>query len=112
MPPQQKVETYPNPWVWETTDYMNRVLRIEIPWDPVSHRIDKGKATIRVYRQPGCLWDTILWDDPSDPVKTRRSKPVPEGESILTLQQAFGTSSLQTIEAAVATQITAERSQQ
>lgn len=112
MPPQTKVQTFTSPWTWQTSDYMGRVLRIEIPFDEVTHRIDKGTPTIRITRDPGCLWDTFLWDDPSDPVKARRSKPVPEGESILTIQQAFGTSSLQTIEDVVATQITAERSTQ
>lgn len=111
MPPvQRKVETYTSPWTWQASDYMGRYLRIEIPFDEVTHRIDKGKPTIRITRDPGCLWDTFVWDDPSDPVKARRSNPVPEGESVLTLQQAFGTSSLQTIEAVTASQITAERS--
>jgi hypothetical protein len=94
-----------SPWFWDARDHLDRVLSITVPFDNVTGDILNG---IVIHRDPGCLYVRVVWDDPSDPQRAKRTPIAPEGDTTLTAQQLRQATGLRTLTDLQAVQVTAE----
>lgn len=101
-----KGDPFLSPWVWDAHDYLDRALTITIPFNNNTRALQG--ATI--VRDPGCLYVRVVWDDPTDAAKAKRSPVAPEGTTTLTTNQLRQATGFQTIEDLMAVQVTAETS--
>lgn len=101
-----KGDPFLSPWVWDARDYLGRAIVITVPFNDTTRALQG--ATI--VRDPDCLYVRIVWDNPSDPQKAKRSPVVPVGTTNLTTQQLRQATGFQTVEDLLAVQVTAETS--
>lgn len=94
-----------SPWIWGSGDYQNRLITITVPFDEATRAIVDGTV---VHRDDDCLWSHIVWDDPSNNQKAKRSPVVPFGDTTLTAQQLRQATTFRTIDDILAVQVTAE----
>jgi hypothetical protein len=94
-----------SPFVFEAQDYLGRALRVTVPFDDVTKNILDGTV---VHRDDGCLWSTIVFADPSGPL--RKGLPsAPVGDTTFTAQQVRIATGFRTYDDIMAAgQITAE----
>lgn len=78
-----KGDTQQSPWVWESGDYVGLVIRISIYFDNATRLLANtgpgGKCAI-VHRDSGCKYNTMVFDVPSDGVKSRRLSAPTDGQ--------------------------------
>jgi hypothetical protein len=98
-------DPYLSPWVWDARDYLGRAIVVTVPFNDATRDILNG---IVIHRDTGCLYVRIVWDDPSNPQKAKRSPVVPVGDTTLTAQQLRQATGFRTIEELMAVQVTAE----
>lgn len=96
-----------SPWAWECSDYLDRHLRITVPWDDSVGGTRNILSGTVVHRDPGCLWNTVTFDVPIGP-NAKRLPAAPEGDTTLTAQQIRSSTGFRTIDDLMAVQITAE----
>ena len=94
-----------SPWYWEAADYLGRKITVTVPFDNATRSILNGTV---IHRDEGCLYVRIVWDNPTDATKAKRSPDVPEGDTTLTAQQIRSRTGFRTIEDVLAVQVTAE----
>jgi hypothetical protein len=86
-------------------DYLGRAITITVNFDNTSRALINAV----VHRDSGCLWHTIVFDNPSDAVKSKRLAAPADGAGDRTYTAAqLASQGLSTIDAAMAVQITAE----
>lgn len=93
-----------SPWVWETFDYRQRPIGIEVRFDDVTRALTGAT----VYRDPECVYTTILIGTGEDgiPDNSPDAYAVPAGTTEVPLQ-VLRRNKLRTIEDVLALQITA-----
>ena len=104
----------PNPWVMEMGDYIGKVIRITVDWNPTADGNGKHAVTgVEVFRDADCQFRRILIGTSADgnPDDTDKVVNVPVGETNLTAQQlnAMRNRGAGTIEDILSFQITAGR---
>lgn len=52
-----------SPWTYDSQDYLGRVISVSVPWDTGTGNILNGTV---VHRDVGCMFHTIVFDNPSD----------------------------------------------
>jgi hypothetical protein len=94
-----------SPWVCEFQDYLGRAVRITTNFNNSTRALQNAV----VHRDTGCLWHTIVFDNPSDAAKAKRLAAPNDGQGdrTYTANQLSG-QGLSTIDQAMAIQITAE----
>jgi hypothetical protein len=98
-------DPFVSPWVSEFPDYLGRVVRITTNFNDSTRAITNAV----VHRDSGCLWHTVVFDNPSDAVKAKRLAAPADGAGDRTYTGAqIASQGLSTIDAAMALQITAE----
>lgn len=93
------------PWVYESPDYLSRSIRITVNFNNTTRALTSAV----VHRDSGCIYHTIVFDNPSDAVKAKRLAAPADGAGDRTYTAAqLASQGLNTIEDALAVQITAE----
>jgi hypothetical protein len=94
-----------SPWVVGFQDYLNRVVTITVNFNDATRALTNAV----IHRDSGCLFHTIVFDNPSDAVKAKRLTAPADGAGDRTYSKAqLASQGLNTIEDAMAVQITAE----
>lgn len=95
----------PSPWVVEFRDYLGRALAITVSFNN-NNRAVQG---VVIHRDPGCVYRTVVFDNPSDQARAKRlAAPIDgAGDRSYTANQ-MAAQGFSTIEQARAVQITAE----
>jgi hypothetical protein len=95
-----------SPWVNEFQDYLGRRIVITVNFNNATRALQ----TTVVHRDTGCLFHTIVFDDPGDNAKAKRLAAPNDGQGdrTYTANQMAG-QGLNTIEDAMGVQITCER---
>lgn len=96
-----------SPWIWPGppgSQGADPQITITINFNNNTRNIQNGN----IVRDPGCLWQRIVWDTPSSP-NAKRSPDIPFGTTNFTAQQIQSFSGFTTIEQVLAVQITAEQ---
>lgn len=94
-----------SPWTVQFYDYLHREVRITVNFDNTTRAL----VNAVVHRDTGCVYTKIVFDVPSDGVKSKRlTAPIDgAGDRTYTAAQMSG-QGLNTIEDCLAVQITAE----
>jgi len=98
-------DTPVSPWVWDSEDYVGLVIRITVNWNNSTRALQSAV----VHRDDGCQYHTIVFDVPSDAVKSKRLAAPADGagDKTYTANQ-MKAQGLNTIDDVLAVQITAE----
>jgi hypothetical protein len=94
-----------SPWVWTAGDYQGLVIRITVNFN------DTTRALVNavVHRDDGCMFTKIVFDIPSDGVKSKRLPAPLDGQGDRTYSKGqMSAQGLDTFEDVMAVQITAE----
>jgi hypothetical protein len=94
-----------SPWVNEFPDYLQRKIVITVNFNNATRAL----TTTVIHRDTGCLWHTVVFDNPSDAVKSKRLAAPADGQGDRTYTATqIASQGLTTIDQAMALQITAE----
>jgi hypothetical protein len=95
-----------SPWLWEAGDYLGRKIRITVDFNNATQALTG--ATI--HRDTGCLFTKIVFDNPSDEVKSKRLAAPTDGQPDNTYtKNQLNAQGLTTVADLNAVQCTAER---
>jgi hypothetical protein len=98
-------DTLVSPWRADFSDYLQRRISIVVNFNNANRALQSAV----VHRDTGCLYHTIVFDVPSDAVKAKRLAAPVDGAGDRTYTPAqMSAQGLNTIEAVLAIQITAE----
>lgn len=94
-----------SPWAPEFLDYLGRKIQITVSFDNTT----KALINAVVHRDSGCLYHTIVFDNPGDAVKAKRLAAPADGAGDRTYTAAqLASQGLNTITDAMSVQITTE----
>lgn len=78
-----KGDTQQSPWVWTGGDYLDRQIVISVYFNNVTRALTNtgpgGRCAI-IHRDTGCLMTKIVFDVPSDGVKSKRFAAPNDGQ--------------------------------
>lgn len=68
-----------SPWVWESGDYREKIIRISVGFDPITRLV----LSVQVYRDPDCVYGRVYIGLGADgtPNSTINTVPVPIGNT-------------------------------
>lgn len=87
-----------SPWTYDCADYLGRTLTISVPWDDSAggtRNILNGTA---IHRDAGCLYTTIVFDNPTDQLARKPLPAAPAGDTTLTALQVRQATGFRTID--------------
>ena len=94
-----------SPYVWAAGDYIGRQITITVSFNNATRAIQSAI----IHRDDGCMYHTIVFDVPSDGVKSKRLVAPVDGAGDRTYSKAaINAQGLTVIEDVLAVQITAE----
>jgi hypothetical protein len=67
-----------SPWVWTAADYVGKVISITVYFDNVTRTLTNtgpGSKCAIVHRDTGCMYHTIVFDDPNNAASPRLPAP-------------------------------------
>lgn len=98
-----------SPWLYETRDYLGRVLSITVPWDDAAGGTRNILSPVTVHRDPGCKFTTVVFANPSDQLLRKSLPAAPDGDTTLTAAQVRQATGFRTVDDLLnAGQVTAE----
>lgn len=87
-----------SPYRCEFSDYEGRVLSITVPWDDSPGGTRNILSPVAIHRDPGCLWSTVVFENPNDTLLRKPLPAAPEGDTTLTANQIRSATGFRTID--------------
>lgn len=95
-----------SPWLpGPFQDYLGRKIVVTVNFDDATRAL----ISVVIHRDTGCLWHTLVFDNPTDAAKAKRLAAPADGAGDKTYTSGqLAAQGLTTIEQAIAVQVTAE----